>query len=239
MRVALAQMDVCQGSKKDNLRKVDAFLRQAAEGNSDIACFPEYFTTGYSRPLSEFAEFIPGPTTKTLQAQASRRQVSIAGSMLETDGNRLYNAGFLITPNGLVLTHRKVHLYGKEKRALSGGTRFQTPGAFWERLGLMVWYDMAFSEPARQWTHQGAKVIFVPSNWMRPFAKEWNSASRSRARENHVWIVAVNRVGSDDEHDYFGRSRIIDPSGRIVAECTQQEELRIVDVNLTPSRPES
>lgn len=47
----------------------------------------------------------------------------------------------------------------------------------------------------------------------------------SRAIENQVYVVAVNRSGSDVNNIFAGHSLIIDPLGNIISEAGEAKEL--------------
>ena len=46
---------------------------------------------------------------------------------------------------------------------------------------------------------------------------------QARAIENQAYVVGVNRVGSDPQFVYNGRSIIVDPHGEIVADAADVE----------------
>jgi predicted amidohydrolase len=49
--------------------------------------------------------------------------------------------------------------------------------------------------------------------------------------ENQAWVVGVNRVGTDkDATPYYGHSAAYDFMGRKMADCLQEECVRIVDI---------
>ena len=47
----------------------------------------------------------------------------------------------------------------------------------------------------------------------------WQTLLKARAIENQCYVAGVNRVGDDPGNNYCGGSRVIDPYGRIMAEC--------------------
>ena len=47
----------------------------------------------------------------------------------------------------------------------------------------------------------------------------WVTLLRARAIENQCYIAGVNRVGEDPNTSYPGRSLIVDPQGKIVADA--------------------
>ena len=46
----------------------------------------------------------------------------------------------------------------------------------------------------------------------------------ARAAENHLWLIAVNRVGQEGGYSFIGRSRIAGPIGLILADGKAYEE---------------
>src|SRR5690606_19402416 len=46
----------------------------------------------------------------------------------------------------------------------------------------------------------------------------------ARALENHVYYIAVNRVGVERGFEFIGDSKICDPSGRVLARACHRDE---------------
>ena len=62
-------------------------------------------------------------------------------------------------------------------------------------------------------------MLTVIANWPVTREMHWTTLLRARAIENQAYVVAVNRVGSDPNFVYPGRSQIIDPHGEILADA--------------------
>lgn len=60
----------------------------------------------------------------------------------------------------------------------------------------------------------------------------WQAVQRGHAVANHCYVVAVNRVGTEGDVDFWGHSMVIDPMGRTLHECGEEEEVAVVDVDL-------
>ncbi len=58
---------------------------------------------------------------------------------------------------------------------------------------------------------------------------------RSRALENHIFIAAANKVGLEADYVYFGESEVINPNGHCVFKSLNNEDLAIVDIDLSSS----
>jgi predicted amidohydrolase len=55
---------------------------------------------------------------------------------------------------------------------------------------------------------------------------------QSRAAENHLWVAAANRVGSEGDIDFFGGSAVADPSGQLIAKGDDQERILFAEIDL-------
>jgi predicted amidohydrolase len=67
----------------------------------------------------------------------------------------------------------------------------------------------------------GAEIIIVPSAFTYKTGQaHWEVLLRARAIENQCYIVAAAQAGKHNEkRESFGQSMIVDPWGKIVAQC--------------------
>ena len=75
-------------------------------------------------------------------------------------------------------------------------------------------------------------IIFVVANFPKPRLDHWITLLKARAIENQIFVVACNRVGKDEKNEFFGHSLVVNPSGEIITEAGEEEELLIVDIDL-------
>jgi 5-aminopentanamidase len=222
-RVAAVQMDPQIGQNEANLAEILGKLAEAAAGGAELVAFPECALSGYgfgSREEGwEFAEPVPGPATDRLVAACREHGVHAIVGMLERAGDRLYNAAVLLGPEGVVGVYRKVHL------PFLGVDRFVDPGdappgvfeARGVRLGIHICYDASFPETGRVQALLGADVLVIVTNWPVQSASTAEHLPATRAIENVVYVMAVDRVGAERGFAFAGRSSIADPDGTIVA----------------------
>jgi predicted amidohydrolase len=58
--------------------------------------------------------------------------------------------------------------------------------------------------------------------------------TRARAQDNQIWVIAVNRVGSDGDVTFCGRSKVVNPRGEVAAEASDAEEqILVAEVDLS------
>ncbi|HSH96128.1 MAG TPA: nitrilase-related carbon-nitrogen hydrolase, partial [Roseimicrobium sp.] len=58
----------------------------------------------------------------------------------------------------------------------------------------------------------------------------------ARAAENRVFVATCNRVGEENGFQFIGLSKVIAPSGKILASAGPAETVIIADLNLEEAR---
>jgi len=235
--VALAQISCKVGDKNHNLRKIEHYVRQAGKKQANLIVFPELALTGYvCRDLVyELAEPVPGPSVQRLEAIAKEENMHIVLGMLEKSSKAkavLHNTAVLIGPEGFIGKYQKIHLpthsVFEEKRYFRGG--YQTPvfDTSIGKLGLIICYDVFFPEITRLLRLKGAQLVICISaspSVRRGFFEVFTAA---RALENTMFLAYVNLVGIEDGLQFWGGSRMIAPSGKIIAQAKYDEEDMVV-----------
>ncbi len=233
VNVALAQINCKVGDKIYNTRKIEHYVKQAKEKRASLIVFPELALTGYvcRDRVYELAETIPGPSVHRIEAIAKKEDMHIVLGMLEKSSKAkavLYNTAVLISPEGFIGKYQKMHLpthsVFEEKRYFRCGYQtpvFDTPIG---KLGLIICYDVFFPEITRLLRLKGAQLaicISASPSVRRGFFEVFTTA---RALENTMFLVYVNLVGIEDGLQFWGGSRMIAPSGRIIAQAKYDEE---------------
>jgi len=235
IRVCAIQMDCVLGDKKANMAKVEEYLAEAASNRCDLIVFPELFLTGYSVEEHDLAlaEKLPGPTTRKLCALAQKSNMFIAGAIIEASRIKgvIHDTAFLLGPEDLVGIYRKVHLWDRENIRFARGDQFPVFHTSIGCVGLQICYEIGFPKPARLLTFKGAEILLYPSAFGAPRRYAWDIATRSRALENGVFVIAANRSGQDKDTVFAGNTRIIDPTGGIMGEADRNNQLIIADLD--------
>jgi predicted amidohydrolase len=228
-KIAGAQIDCRLGAKALNLDLMRRKLREAAGGGARLVVFPECALTGYCFESKEeawpHAETLPGPATDTLAADCRELGVWSAFGLLERDGDRLFNACALVGPDGFAAGYRKVHLpyLGVDRFATPGDRPFAVHDLGGLHLGMNICYDSSFPEAARVLMLLGADLIVLPTNWPTGARSAACRLPEARALENHVYYLAVNRVGEERGFRFIGQSRLIDYRGEVLAAAGEDE----------------
>ena len=234
IRAASVQFQHAPGDKAANLDKIQAFVTQAAAQGVELLAFPEMCITGYwhVRKLSReeveaLAEPIPsGPSLLPIAYECARARAYAVVGMLERDGDRLFNACVLVGRGGVLGSYRKVHLpyLGVDRFADPGDRPFAVHDAGGLRVGMHICYDGSFPEVGRVLSLLGADILVLPTNWPRHAECAAEHMMICRAMENHVYAMAVNRVGEEAGFRFIGRSSIVAPGGEPLATAGAGEE---------------
>lgn len=132
--------------------------------------------------------------------------------------------------------YRKVHLFNREKRYFKPGNQgFKVFDHQGTTMGMMICFDWLFPEAARSLALQGAQVILHPANLVLPYCQQ---AMFARALENRVFIVTVNRIGTEiagkESNTFTGQSQIVSPRGDFLVRMGQDRE-QVEQVDIDPS----
>ena len=243
VRVAACQIDPSLGEVDRNLDVIARFVADAQRSGAALAVVPEAAVTGYGYASLDEAM----PVARRASAVAADRLAELATSLgiavicgtLEAEGDEIFNVALALGPDGRRFRYRKTHL------PYLGIDRFATPGpdapAVIElagmRVGILICYDLRFPEAARVCALEGADLIALPTNWPVGVDFHPDLFAPARAAENHCYLLAADRVGSEGGTEFMGRSVFVDYDGRRLAVASDTEEQIIYgDVDVEAAR---
>jgi len=243
IRIAGVQMEPRLGEVAANRHAILARLVKAAGRGAKLVVFPECALTGYGfadrDEALRHAEPIPGPSTSAIRSACADLGVHAIYGLLERDGDRLYNACALVGPSGVVGSYRKVHLpyIGVDRFADPGDRPFAVHEAGGLRVGMHICYDGGFPESSRVLALLGADLLVLPTNWPTHAECAAEHMISTRAMENVVYAIAVNRVGEERGFRFIGRSSIAGTGGeRLAFAGPDLEEILVADIDPARAR---
>jgi predicted amidohydrolase len=137
----------------------------------------------------------------------------------------------------LVGSYRKVHLpsLGVDRHVDPGDRPFAVHDVGGLRVGMQICYDGGFPEPTRVQALLGADLIVLPTNWPTHAECAAEHQMATRAMENVVYTIAVNRVGEERGFRFIGHSSIHGTGGERLALASPEGE-EIIVAEIDPAR---
>jgi len=235
MKTAVCQAEGARGSVASALDLMRSQVSVAASSGTTLAVFPEMFLTGYNigDAVFELAEPADGPSAAAVAKIARDLGVAVLYGYPERAGDRVFNSAILIHPaRGAIANYRKTHLYGtEEKRLFTPGGDLVTADLDGLKVGILICYDVEFSEAVRALALAGAELIAVPTALIEPFDIVSRMLVPARAFENQVYVAYAGMCGREGDLGYCGLSCIVGPDGRDLARADTRPALLMADID--------
>lgn len=267
LRVAAVQIGPVDFDSEATLAKAEQWLADAGEEGVGLAVVPEGYLPGFAaireakasgepQRLAEVLgafDTVPGVATDRVGEIARRYKMVVAFGMLARadEGEKPTNVSILIDENGdIANVHRKIHLTPTiEAPDFTPGTSLAVADTGAGCIGNMICADFSLPETTRILAIKGARVIcgslagfYVPGPDAEQVVRHLflhSHTSPTRAIDNSVYLVLANMVGRSGDLEFFGKSRIISPDGKILAEGGEGaacEELVVADIDTDVDR---
>jgi predicted amidohydrolase len=233
IKLALGQISCKRENKEGNFQKIESLTLKAKEQGADLAIFPELSLSGYvvRDQLYELAETIPGPTVEKVEKLAKKTGMHIIFGMPELSEKTqatIFNTAVLVGPEGLIGKYRKMYLpthsIFEEKRYFRPGYQTASFQTDLGNIGLCICYDIFFPEVLRLTRLKGAQLIVCISASPAVRRSYFETLTCARAIENTAYLAYVNLAGIQDGLQFWGGSRLVSPSGDILAKAVYDEE---------------
>ncbi|UWU73181.1 carbon-nitrogen hydrolase family protein [Bradyrhizobium huanghuaihaiense] len=251
--VSLIQFDAKVLEPETNLERMRAAILSEAKTGAQLIVFPELSNTGYVEPLTPGAPFSPdsggsdqyafrlfqaaepvnGPFITSLCDLARAHSLHVvAGLALRHPVQQgvMLNASILIGPQGVLGVYHKIHRWHLEKLYFIAGQSISVQRTPLGPIGMQICYDIRFPELTRALMLQGAQIVtniwasFRPKD--KPLEDEqiFTHRAYTRATENGVFFLSCNRAGTQGHCAFMGRSVIVAPDGKVLAQSTSEDE---------------
>ena len=224
MRIALVQSSIIWENPKSNR---DAFEEKLKSINSvDLIVFPEMFNTGFTMNAESHSESMHGDTVLWMKRQAKQHQAVLCGSIIIKENSAYYNRLLWVLPSGESSYYDKRHLFtlAGEHKVYTAGTERKTVEYKGFRFCLNVCYDLRF--PVWSRNDLDYDCLINIASWPETRRHHWKNLLSARAIENLSYVIAVNRIGEDQNGlTYKGDSGLIHPSGNWECYSDGKEEI--------------
>lgn len=247
LKVAIIQFAPVSYQVQNNINKALFLTQKALEQGAKLIVLPELFDSGYcvedkDEQFSISFKNCEHETLQTLFTLAKKYQSYIIACSIEKTKKKLFDTAYILGKKGLLGTYRKIYLWGNETKRFSRGNSYPVFELEFEnyslKLGLQICYEIGFAEGARLLALQGAELLCYPAAFGKARSYVWDLASRARALENGVFVLAANRSGKElskcnaQELFFAGKSKIINPQGEILQELLDDEGILCEEIDL-------
>jgi len=227
LRVTLVQLSPVWEDRAASRDKI-ADMVQTAEPKTDWLVFPEMALTGFSMDL--------GKTTWKPDDYAFFSDLSRSFHCYCTVGGveEGRNTAMVFRPDGTLIARyvkRQLFSFAGEDRHYQKGatpTRYAVGSV---NISQGICYDLRF--PGNFWPEAPVVDAYcVIAAWGGKRREHWRSLLAARAIENQAFCIGVNRTGQEPGNFYTGDSMVIDPMGRVLLDCGEEEGVFTVALDL-------
>jgi predicted amidohydrolase len=245
MKIALAAAPIPKGLSQ-GLLNLERLVRQAAQQEARIVCFPESYLPGYPGMGFDPEDQSPKKLAKGLErAKAIARQSSIA-IILPMDGfveGKLMNLVYVIDSSGDVQGFQtKNQLDPSEDDYWTAGTERQLFQIDDLTFGIVICHEgFRYPESVRWCARRGAQLVFHPhfggsnitgetlTTFLSPQNPYYEKAMMMRALENGIFFASVNYSSKYPE----SASAVFAPDGTCLDyQPYGKEGVLVVDIDL-------
>ena len=222
--MTLAQLAPRSRELEINLERALSLISEVGEG--DLLVLPELFLSGYVLvDVEPVAVDLHGVEVERLREAAARAQRGVIVGLAERTASGVANSAVCIEGSGeLAGVYRKTHLFGAESGVYAPGDELRVFSLGGRNVGVMICFDLEFPEVARTLAMDGADLLVTISANSPPFELDHDLFARTRALENGLPHVYVNRVGEEDGLAFCGGSLAVDPDARPLGSAGAGEE---------------
>jgi predicted amidohydrolase len=228
MKIALAS-PLYPGSIDDAIVQLQTLVKDAAQQNASIICFPETYIPGYPLDIGNAQRSAPAMLENALAkacAIAKENSIAIILPMDWYASENFLNIAFVISDKGEILGYQtKNQLDPTEDKLWNAGTQRQLFEINDLKFGIVICHEgFRYPETVRWAARAGAAIVFHPhftgSDVEGVELKEWCNANNPyyekamimRALENTIYFAGVNYATRYQE----SATALIAPDGKCI-----------------------
>ena len=223
LKITWLQSDLAWENPQSNRNSFEKKI-EIIESDCDLIVLPETFNTGFPVDPKQHAESIDGRSMEWMRRMAKQTVAVICGSLLIESSGHFSNSLIWMRPDGSFERYDKRHVFsmGGENEKIKAGAKQLTVELKGWKIRPMVCYDLRFPVWSKNRLLENGEfeydlAIYV-ANWPAVRSYPWKQLLIARAIENMVYILGVNRVGTDGPgNDYSGDSMLVDYKGKVIS----------------------
>jgi N-carbamoylputrescine amidase len=264
LKVGIVQHS-CSRDRQQNIQKSLDGIKSCAEQGAQLVILQELHTGIYFCQVEDTEMFnlalpIPGEDTEIFSRAAKDNNVVLVTSLFEKRAAGLYhNTSVVFEKDGSIAgKYRKMHIpddpaYYEKFYFTPGDLGFEPISTSVGKLGVLVCWDQWYPEAARLMALAGAELLIYPTaiGWESTDAQEekdrqhgaWEIVQRGHAVANGVPLIAVNRVGFEEDWSgvtngitFWGQSFVAGPQGEVLYRAPIDSATNsVVDIDMSRS----
>jgi len=245
LRVAAAQIAPVLGQVAENLEIHRRYIAEAKRQAAEVIVFPELSLTGYDliETAPQVARRLDSPEVKAI-ADESEGITTVFGMVELGFAAQLHNSSVAVRDGSVLFVHRKLNLpnYGRlaESKLFGAGRYIDTFDLKdpWH-ASILTCSDAWNPGLAHLVAVKGATILMVPINsavgtvdhelFSNPDG--WRLVVQFYSFIYGLPTVVVNRVGTEGEFAFWGKSKIVGPYGQVLAYAGSDEEIVIAELD--------
>lgn len=246
--VACLQLEALGLSRaEESLERALSMIDRAGQNQPDLIVLPECtYPAYYLHSTESFFQAKLRPHQEVVRLFGERATSYgchlVVGIAEPAKSGRLLNSAYLFNPQGEVVgTYAKSFLWHFDQYWFDPGQQFPAFDLPFGRTGLFVCADGRMPEVVRALGLERSRLLVDATAWTTTGGDrgtltnpQFDYMMPVRAIENGAWIVVANKVGVEAESVvYCGRSCVVSPDGRHVAQASpDSEEILMAQIDL-------
>lgn len=233
-----------QGKWFGNIADTQAWYQEHARNyrgtGLDVLVLPELFHTPYfafTEHASQFDHAIAKDDALVDEWRCIAQELNcvLVFPFFEKRSTGIYhNSVYVFERDGSIAGfYRKSHIpddpgFYEKYYFVPGDTGFKVFATSAGNIGVLICWDQWFPEAARLLALQGADLVIYPTaiGWdstepQDVYARQrdsWQTVMRGHAIANRMFVLAVNRVGTENDLTFWGHSFVCAPDGYLLHE---------------------
>ena len=206
---------------EENLDQILQFVSQSYE--DDMVVLPEGALSGYEEDPSFLdqidIDYLANAITK-IREEVSKKRISIVFGSCMIDGDKWFNAGLFINPQGQLFKYDKINLATSERGYFTAGSQLPVFELNNQRtsckFSIQLCREIRYPEQWKYLAQQQSDFFVFLTNAVGDINQSsiWRSHLISRAAENQRYILCANNSHKEQKCP----SMLISPSGEVLWE---------------------
>jgi formamidase len=191
-----------------------------------------FYKKGETQAYHEsIAESIPGPSTDFVADLARAQDIYISFGLSEREGDKLYNAQVVISPEGeIVARHRKFWI--RNKVFTPGDRKLTTVSIDGVNAAILICADARSLELVRNIRRNHVEIVLAS-------LADYATSTRMNQLIGSLfdaWVVIANRVGEESSRMWHGLITVTDPWARLCTSGMGREQVLVHHVEISDPR---